>query len=480
MNTKSLPQPLSGKKFSRSKEFWATVKYFTVLEIFFAVMMASFNFGGKVVFGILIGIPPLIALGTGSRKAYQFILYFICILFAMGQRTIHIGHYFRIVPSAIILWGIAVVALFTRPQFPSTKKTLPWSVLILSLSSALGIFIGFNNSQNVNLGFMYAHMMWMSIPAFLVAHRFAQRIEHIQTIVNVLSMGCLFLSFLGIAEYYGLGFIRYFSGFIQGKTLSGQEEFTRMAATFWGGPMMAGYISMCFPLILAHFFSSKTMTQKGISLISLTLCFVAIYLSGHRGVWLPVLFSLIIYFYLKGIKGILYILILITIGIHFIPQGAKTRLGGLYGEQRDSSSIKREGRAREAWEMIKENPVVGSGWGASGLVHSDFIQIWADAGFTAFSTFVWIYLMIFKRLLGVVKTHNKIFKEYCYGFFAAILSTMGILLQQTWLNLPELYTPFWFVMALAYQYPNIISIENKIEFAYYQSAMGRVERNPNA
>src|SRR5205814_340537 len=119
-----------------------------------------------------------------------------------------------------------------------------------------------------------------------------QRIEPVQNILTIISFGCIFLSFLGIAEYFNLGFIHYFSGFIKGETLMGQEGTERMAATFWGNSHLASYLAMSFPLIMAQFFSSKTIIQKVLSLLSLSLTFVAIYLSGHRGVWMPVLLGI--------------------------------------------------------------------------------------------------------------------------------------------------------------------------------------------
>ena len=464
MNYSMRPNYLS-KGQSKFKEFWNAIKYFLAVEAFITFMMLGFGFGGKLVIQLFIGVPPLLILASSGKKAKLFILYYLCLIFVIGQRTIWIGHDFRIVPSAAIFWGLALMLLLSgKSQFRTPGKMFPASVLILSIASAFAIALAVFNfgSDYLNLGFGYAHMMWMSIPAFYVCNRLVQRIESVQNISTILSFGCIFLSFLGIAEYLGMGFVHYFSGFIKGETMMGQEGTTRMAATFWGNSHLASYLAMCFPLIMVQVFSSKTMVQKALSMLSLVLTFTAIYLSGHRGVWIPVLLGIAVYFYFKGAKGVLILFILIALGVHFVPESAKARMAGLSGEKRDSSSVKREHRALDCWELIKKSPILGHGWGASGLVHSDPLQIWADAGLAGFLGFVGSFLAVWRRLFRVRKIRDALYKEYFQGFFVSAFISFGILVQQSWMNLPEDYTPFWIIMGLAYQFPNVVFVEKTL------------------
>lgn len=462
------------KKISRAKEFMNALKYFILTQLFMAILMIAFGSGEKKILQVFLGVPPLLFLVFGGKKRTIIIFYYICLLFVMGQRTLYLGEYFRIVPSAIILWGLAFIALAIRPQkVPGIP--LPAPVLILGFASAAAIVLGAVDNRNLNLGFSYAHMMWLSIPAFFVCHRVVHRMEQIQSVVTMLSFSCIFLSFLGIAEYQGFGFVKYFSGFMKGETLIGQEGAARMAATFWGSPHLASYLGLCFPLILAQFFSSRTMTQKTFSCLGLVLTFVAIYLAGHRGVWVPVLAGIALYFHFRGAKGIVILMILIALGIYFVPKSAVERMQGLAGERRDSSSVKREERARGALELIVKSPFLGHGWGASGLVHSDPLQIWADSGIFGFVGFMGCFFVIWIRLFRISKIRDSLYKDYFRGFFVSVFVGFTILLQQAWLNLPENYTPFWVIMGLAYQLPNILFIEKKIALGQAQASTGKSE-----
>lgn len=449
-------------KPSVMKEVFKVLKLFFGVQLFFAIMMLSFNYGGPVVFGVISAIPPIVAWSTGGKKGYRFIFYFLCMAFVIGQRTVYIGHYIRIVPSGAILWVLAITCLLIKPQYRISRKPIPWSVVFLCIGCFWGIVLGVVNNFEANLGFSYALMMFMSVPAFFVSYRLIQRMEHVKMITDILALGCIFLSFLGISEYLGLGFVHIFSAYVKGGGSMGQGGFVRMTASFWGGPMMVGYLSLCFPLTMAGFFTSKTWIQRSIYLVSLVLSFVAIYLSGHRGIWLPALIGIAFYFYLKGVKGLMILIILIAVGVHFIPEAAKSRFAGISGKKRDSSSVKREERARFAWDYIVKHPVLGNGWGASGLVHSDYLQIWADTGLLGFLGLLFCFFAVLRRLFYVVKIRDKIAQEYARGFISSIVCSAIILIQQAWFNLPEQYTPFWVVMGLAYQLPNVVNVERML------------------
>lgn len=452
------PKILSPAQY-RLMEITRGLQYFVLMQLFFTAMVLSFSFGGEVVFGLMIGVPPLVAWAAGGKNGYRFIFYFICMAFVVGQRTLYIGDHFRIVPSAVLLWGLAALCLVVKPN-PFAKRIIPWSIVTLSFSCLPAIALRLLAGADWNEGLYYSHMMWMSIPAFFICSRLINRQEHIRTILTIMFLGGFFLSFLALSEYFQFGYIKYFSNFlVQDAAMMSQEQFKRLGAGFWGGPMLAGYLTLWFPLILSHFFNSKTLLQRFIILLSLTLIFLTIYFSGHRGLWIALVFAVGVFFYLKGIKGVFILLLLVGIGLQFMPEHAKTRIESLTGAHEDTSAKKRKVRAEFAWELIKKNPVMGAGWGASGLVHSDFLQLWADAGLGAEVGLAAIFIQIFRRLKKFSKKAKKEYKEYAHGFIASLAAALVILLGQAWFNLPEQYTPFWIFMGLAYNYSNIIQIE---------------------
>ncbi len=467
------PSVAGNKTRETIKTFW----YFMGVQFFFAFLMVSFSLGGQTVFGILIAIPPLAAWVTFSRKGMLFILYFLCITFAVGQRTFYIGPYVRVVPSEMFMYLLAVSCLALRGQSALYKRSsIPWALLLLCVFSSIGIILAttkeyanmmasFNQSADLNLAFFYAGMMWMGLPAFWICGNLVRRFEELQNISTIFALICLFLSFLGLAEYFQWGFIGYFKGFTDAnaRDMMTGEGFHRLGATFWGGPMLAGFLTLCFPLNLAHFFSSRTTIQRIMVLSSLILSFLVIYYSGHRGLWISCLIGIACFFYLKGVKGIFILVLLAALGLQFAPNIAKERIQTLAGTAEDSSAHKRKGRAEDAWGLIKKSPVLGNGWGASGLVHSDLLQIWADAGIFTFGSFFILFVQIILRLFSAAKRmKNKIFREYSYGFIASLIGVFIVLMGQAWFNLPEQYAPFWLIMGLAYQYPNVILNEKRI------------------
>lgn len=455
---------LSSRSFGKAKEFFNAVKYFLSLQCFFALIMIGFSLKGGVALGVLMAGPALFAFFSGARKGSIFLLYYIAACFVIGQRSIYIGAYIRFVPSDVLMLGLAVMALINKPRFsiPNSAR-IPLFVWVLSAFSLLAVFMR-PDWYPENAALAYAKMMWMAIPAYMLVRRVSQRYENYQSFFTIVAFGCFFLGFLALAEYLNLGFIHYFTGFLDTKSSTGYEGFRRLGGRFWGGPMLAGYLAMFFPMIITQINVSRTFIQKVILTAALVLSFFTIYFSGHRGIWIALMVAIGFFYYLKGFKGVLILVLIVVIGYTAMPEGAKTRFETLFGNKKDSSAIKRGHRAHDAWEMIKTDPIIGHGWGASGLVHSDLLQIWADAGAGSFGSFMLLLFINLHRLYGTLrKLKNKIYKEYAYGLFASLICSLVILANQAWLNLPEQYAPFWMLMALAYFFPAVLIIESKVQ-----------------
>ncbi len=450
-------------------------------------MVISFSWGGQNIFAVLIGIPPLVAAALMSRRSLFFIFYFMCVLFVVGQRTLYWGPSLRFVPGEMLLYLLGFLCLGYKTPSPLLRQGgIPAAVWVLFLATFFAVYSTarwtYYQPGDLNQAFFYAKMMWLSIPAFFVCGRLIQRFEHVQTTILLISVGCFFLSGLALAEYYHLPFIRYFGGFVEAKSHDSfsAEGFRRLGASFWGGPMLAGYLTVSFPVIMSQFFNSKSNVQKMITLGTLVMNFLVIYYSGHRGLWVTCLISIAIFFYLKGLKGIFILLLLGSLGLHFVPDIAKERIQSVVGSTEDSSAKKRKERAEYAWEMVKRDPIIGSGWGSSGLVHSDFLQLWADAGGVAFLSLLFIFLQITSRLwIWFRKIRDRSYREYYFGLFASVSAGFIILWHQAWFNLPEQFFPFWILMALAYHYPTIClndtrvaltTLMNKVEMEKKQNA----------
>ncbi len=477
------------KTLSSTRENWKTLGFITLVQFFFAVMIASFSYNGKVAFGVLIAIPPLFAAATLSRKGLYFVFYFMVMIFVVGQRTVRVGEWVRLVPAEVILWVLGLLSIGFNPPANLKQGKIPLAAVVLLLTTIFAVYTtanwgSYQTGSNINKAISYAKMMWMAIPAFFLVGKMINRIEHLKNTLTLLALGCMFLSFMGLSEYFQLGFMKHFGGFVDlndpEASVNVADEFRRLGATFWGGPMLAGFLTICFPLILSHWRNAKGFVLKTTLLLSLLMTFLVIYYAGHRGLWVACAFSIACYFYTKGLKGIFIFILIAGLGLQFAPQAAKDRMQTLYGEKEDSSARKRKNRAEYAWAIVKKDPIVGSGWGASGLVHSDFLQLWADAGGIAFLSFLFLFGQGMLRLLIMLsKTRDPYYREYFYGFFSTLGGAFVVLAEQAFFNLPEQYVPFWIIMALAFQYPNIVINEYRVSQHMVMSSK-QTEKKQNA
>ncbi len=462
--------------FSKARESLRTITYFMVVQGFFLLMLACFSFSQEIFFGVAAAIPPLMGVMTRTRKSYLFVFYFICITFVLGQRTMYIGENVRIVPGELLIWILALMSMALKRKFVFKNAAVPIALTLLIVGSVYGIVITktvsspYKISSDMNMAFAYAKGLWLALPAFIMCRQLLLRLEDVQAVVTLLAIECLFLSVLSIAEYYNLGFMKHFAGDIITKSIKNETEagghFRRLQSIFWGGPSLVFMMNLFFPLILAQWFNAKTMTQKIIlgAAIVFTLC--VIYLAGHRGVWVSWFFGLVVYFLLKGAKGIVALIIVVVVGMQFVPGIALNRFNTLYGNKQDSSAKIRIARAQTTWDMISKSPIVGYGWGSSGLVHSDILQTWADGGILTIAAFLALYATVLRAIYKASQmTKNKMLREYAYGFAGGLASFFVIFCTQALYNLPQQYPPFWMIMGMAYHLPNVIFIEKQIAAA---------------
>lgn len=156
----------------------------------------------------------------------------------------------------------------------------------------------------------------------------------------------------------------------------------------------------------------------------------------------------------------LFVGLIFTIGFFLVPQEAKNRVQESFGDTMESGTADRLSRIDDAIKIIQDNPWYGSGWGAAGLAHNDWLQIWADAGLFMMLAFLWLFVKIISRLKrfsdSAVPSH---YKHFSRALIASSVALMLIIAFEPLFNLPEQYPPFWTILGLAYIYPDMIRRE---------------------
>ncbi len=115
------------------------------------------------------------------------------------------------------------------------------------------------------------------------------------------------------------------------------------------------------------------------------------------------------------------------------------------------------------WELIKEKPLIGHGfgrtfkmhWGTLSPLHNHYIQLAADAGIFYLLAFIWIVVMIYVEGVRRLKTYPVL----TVTLIAAITTTILHLVAQTLFILNEINLLFWIVLGLLVAIPS--KIQNK-------------------
>jgi hypothetical protein len=418
----------------------------------------------KVVIGVLLAIPLLIIFTSVRKKTLIAGMYILFISFVFGQRTIYIGNYIRVVPAELIIWFLFFLILVynfgnnlkVEINFPRISKIFAGLLLI-------GILTTWFSNLSVQIAINYAKMLIVFIPTFYIVYNLVDNYKMIKYLVAIITTEAILLSFLGIAEYFGLGFIKYFPDFFTSpEALMSQSGFRRASASFWGGPLLSAFLMMSFPISLGYLRIVSSPVIKLLYAGGLILVLAFIYFAGFRGIWLGLLIAMLCYSYLKGAKRMLVFIIFIYIFAQLIPQEFFHRVEGLYSEQKDSSTIKRYGRAIWAVKVASENPIFGGGWGATGLVHSDILQVAGDCGIpTALAWFIFYFGVLIKLKRKIDNTQSGEQKEYMIAFFSFLAGFFIILSVEALIHLSEYYMPFWMMFALSSRIADLDVSETK-------------------
>jgi hypothetical protein len=116
----------------------------------------------------------------------------------------------------------------------------------------------------------------------------------------------------------------------------------------------------------------------------------------------------------------------------------------------DTSGAKRWTRAKEALDYALSEPM-GHGWGASGWVHSDFIQVAANQGWIAAAALLFGYLATLIRLALRLRSPDAPPNLAPLGLplVLGFIAVGAILLYEGVEFLPQTMLPVWLFWALA-------------------------------
>lgn len=218
------------------------------------------------------------------------------------------------------------------------------------------------------------------------------------------------------------------------------------AAAFFGNPMtFAGWLCIFVPLLFVEAIENKIFNNKRcISILIFILSFFALYYNGTRGAWVSVAIILVLLMLHYAIRNkwalIVSVLVMATLSInissndYFIKRVSSININ-------HSSNQERFLMWNSAWNMFKDNPLLGVGLGqykdqyqniyVSPLAkepklehaHNNIMQMLAENGIIgAIGFLVMMGYIIFKNFLSWIRS-KEVFS------LMVVVSTISLLLQ---------------------------------------------------
>ncbi|OGW88269.1 MAG: hypothetical protein A3A73_00470 [Omnitrophica bacterium RIFCSPLOWO2_01_FULL_50_24] len=441
--------------------------------LLFITVHFCFSLDLKFAGGIIMALPALVVTFLSPRKASVYLLSYIALCFAVSNRTIYIGEVYRIYPQEVLLVALFAFLLMSR-QGAGEKPLVSWSGKCVVILTLIGIITAAKHEQPMDLALFYAKGVLLFVPVFYSVRRVVTNERTLQIVCLALVAAALVGSFMSIADYHGLDIAKVIFGETEKEVLSElrmeqefifEHPFYRAGGTHAFPPFMASSVYLIFFLSAYLYHVSNNRRFHVFLRIAQLVFLIFIFYSGYRSIWIALMLSLALYAFHRGAKTILGLALAGLLVTSILPQSAIDRFGQLYGESQDTSVKKRIFRTETAVQSIQRSPLLGRGWGASGLIHNDFLQFGADAGIGTLITFLFFYGGVLYRLYWrywYAMRRGRGRESHCMLiFFAALTGYAFIWISGSHFNVQETFITFWLVLALGAKVA-FLSFEEKV------------------
>jgi len=393
-----------------------------------------------------------------------FVLFILTL--GIGYRTFPVTPSFRILPAELLLWALAACLPGSRrlEKRPAQARRLPlWLCLLLPFWAWAWNPFG-NNTVPWDVKIAEFRNFLLAVPLFLVCRRVLAKEDAWRPVIATCYAMCVWIGLMGAVEYLYPGIAYVLPGFIADPNPSNADGFLRASFSFYGSPIAVFSCVMFLPVgsALWRWFPAAA-SRLAIALGGLAQL-AGIYISGYRSMWLLVAiqFTIVILITRNYLLAITVVLIAI-LSFDLMPSAGHRRLYSLARViegapvETDTSGMKRWTRAVAAWEHALANPI-GDGWGASGWVHSDFIQIAANQGLGAALIFLLGYLSTLRRIAAVALKGNsaRSLEVLAIPLLLGFVAVGGILLYEGVEFLPQTILPLWLSWALVENFVNAV------------------------
>lgn len=343
-----------------------------------------------------------------------------------------------------------IIKKIIKPDFKFLKSYKYIFLLLFIFFSALSLI---NSGVHIQQSLIALILKWgKRIAICLVAIDTLANLRRLKNAYFVLIFSSVIIGINGIIQkFIGIDLFRH-------KNLSVTDDgFYGVTSSFNHYNDFGSYLVVLLSIIFSILIVKRLKFTYRLSAIFLGILLgVCIILTFSRGSWLSLILILILMLILTRKFGLLSILLTFFIMVLFFIPGAKDRFALNFHEAGYTSRV---GYWQIAFQMIKDNPILGQGIGTfmaqyskyktfyatPQYAHNCYLQIWAETGiFSLISFLLFVGAVLFEGIKKVKQTNNLLFMGLVCGFFGLLVH----IFFDTQLYSVQLATFFWFILAL--------------------------------
>ncbi|MED1796164.1 O-antigen ligase family protein [Brevibacillus nitrificans] len=358
----------------------------------------------------------------------------------------------KILPIPVVssFWdeGLLLILLgFTFVAYFQGKRTMPKIKHLLIAFLVLGIALMVTDMANWDASVEGFRSVYQYIIAFLMGFYLLQSMEQLDKLMKGLALVGFLAGLVGVLQVV-VGVQTPESWVQEG------EAITTRAFSFVTSPNVLGsYMALIAPVAAGLFLKAPSRKEKLVWAVVTLTTLLALLLTGSRGAWFALAFSLFIccYIWNKRIAGYLVLAGIIgVVALFFVPESVplvgtiKNRIFTLFTADYMSSSLEggRLGRWGEAYDKMRVEPLFGVGLGHHGgaVASRHFGTIYSDSYF--FKSLAEFGLIGIIMLIGLVaqmlRYSIKVIRSLTESpYFFALLGLFGGLFAVALHNLVE-------------------------------------------
>lgn len=425
---------------------------------------------------VIILISTIYILLSGEKRL-QNGFFIATLLLATGYRQVFLSTNLQFQSAELLFWLLAVLLIFQRNKGRTQDKfRLPVWLSLFMVFWPIGWITVFLINQPIDFTINQFKPFLLLPVSFWLLWNLIKENGGFYTALRAMFLASTLVGVLGVFEYYFPGLAGSIPGFSANAYLRADYlGFTRAMFIFYGAPTATFMLVITVPLGLALWHQAASLRQKMFLIGGVAFQIMGIYIGGYRSMWLAlgVEVIMLVMLYRGVFVGLIGMIPLVFI-YQSLPSEALIRISTLYaaagGHAVDSSAIKRIDRVSEAYGIVQQNPL-GVGWGVSGWVHNDILQIAVQLGVAAVALFLFGYFMLAFKLAKKTLTLRNMRAtaefQVSLGLLLAFMGSGFLYASQgvTWLAFLAL--PAWIIWALA-------------EYWVKEPSMIKLQEQPNA